>query len=101
MHEVGVKKPNAWGIHDMHGNVWEFCMDMTHPTREGAPSDGSAWLKDGHVNDNGIASRVLRGGGLRSTDRRVRTASRHGYPQNVSSYYTGFRITCEVGPKAK
>ena len=101
VHEVGVKKPNAWGIHDMHGNIWEFCMDMTHPNYEGAPTDGSAWIKDGDVNDSGIAGRVLRGGGLRSTDRRVRTASRHGYPQNVSSYYTGFRIMCEVSPKAK
>jgi formylglycine-generating enzyme required for sulfatase activity len=101
VHAVGVKKPNAWGIYDMHGNVWEFCMDMTHPNYEGAPTDGSAWLKDGHVSDNGVASRVLRGGGSHSTDRRVRTASRHGYPQNVSSHYVGFRISCEATPKAK
>jgi len=99
MRKVGQKKPNNWGIHDMHGNAWEFCMDMTHKNYEGAPTDGSAWIEGGHVSENGIAGRVLRGGGLRSTDRRVRSASRYGYPQNVGSYYTGFRIVCEIAPK--
>jgi len=102
VHKVGVKKPNAWGIHDMHGNVWELCMDVTHKNFEGAPTDGSAWLKGGvALNKGEPPRRVLRGGGWRSTNRRVRTASRYAYPPALRSYYVGFRITCTVPTKAK
>ncbi|MDP6542624.1 MAG: formylglycine-generating enzyme family protein [Phycisphaerae bacterium] len=102
VHPVGVKKPNAWGIHDMHGNVWELCMDVTHKNFEGAPADGSAWLKGGvPLNKGELPRRVLRGGGWRSTNRRVRTASRYSYPPALRSYYVGFRITCAVRQKVK
>jgi len=101
VHRVGVKKPNAWGIHDMLGNVWEFCMDVAHKNFVGAPTDGSAWLKGGTAKEGELPRRVLRGGGLRSTYRRVRTASRYSYPPAFPSYYVGFRITCAVDRKAK
>jgi len=96
VHKVGVKKPNNWGIHDMHGNAWEFCMDTMHKNYEGAPTDGGAWIKDGIMREDGVSSRVVRGGGLRSTDRRVRTASRYSKPQNCGIYYVGFRVVAEV-----
>lgn len=54
---VGQKQANAWGLFDMHGNVWEWCEDFWHANYNGAPTDGSAWLSGGDSR-----YRVLRGG---------------------------------------
>jgi len=59
-HSVGQKKPNELGLYDMSGNVYEWCQDVWHDSYEGAPTDGSAWLKGGDQ-----ARRVLRGGSWR------------------------------------
>jgi formylglycine-generating enzyme required for sulfatase activity len=90
----GLKKPNAWGLYDVHGSVWEMCMDVGPRTYEGAPTDGSAWMT-GAPSDK-EPSHSLRGGGSHSSDRRVRTASRHGYRQSASSHYVGFRVCCDL-----
>jgi formylglycine-generating enzyme required for sulfatase activity len=56
-HPVGEKQANAWGVHDMLGNVWEWVEDVYHETYRGAPTDGSAWLAGGDQK-----YRVMRGG---------------------------------------
>ena len=53
----GFKAANAFGLYDMHGNVWEWCLDYWHENYLGAPLDGSAWMSD-----QDAAARVMRGG---------------------------------------
>jgi formylglycine-generating enzyme required for sulfatase activity len=57
---VGSKKPNPWGLHEMHGYVSEWCLDGWHPDYEGAPADGSARVKKGGK------EHVFRGGAFNS-----------------------------------
>ena len=56
-HPVGQKEPNAFGLYDMYGNVWEWCEDVWHDNYKDAPVDGTAWTDGGNQN-----VRVVRGG---------------------------------------
>jgi formylglycine-generating enzyme required for sulfatase activity len=81
---------NAFGLCDMHGNVWEWCLDHWHGNYEGAPNDGSAWLTDDEK-----VSRVIRGGSWYDNPRNCRSASRY-YNNPVFDYFRiGFRVVCE------
>jgi|GEM_PF-1500054 len=87
--------PNAFGLHDMHGNVWEWCTDHWHNNYQGAPTDGSAWLNN--TNDE-VQFRVRRGGSWYNNPSNCRSACRNACEENERYYYIGFRVvTIEPG----
>lgn len=93
-HPVGQLQANAWGLHDMAGNVLEWVEDCTHSNYSGAPTDGSAWTSSSYRSDDGTQSRVLRGGSWNDNSSSCRAAVRNDYlsrPGLRLSYY-GFRV---------
>jgi formylglycine-generating enzyme required for sulfatase activity len=80
---------NAFGLSDMHGNVWEWCQDIWHPSYEGAPTDGSAWVTEG-----GDRYRVLRGGSWFNNPGDCRSASRLRVTPELQNNNIGFRVVC-------
>jgi len=83
---VGLKLPNAFGLFDMHGNVWEWCGDRWHDDYSGAPVDGGPWEVDGGE------SRVLRGGGKSRSARRCRSSDRRPGKPTLTNSGVGFRV---------
>jgi sulfatase modifying factor 1 len=82
---VGRFKPNAYGLYDMLGNVWEWTEDSYHDSYQGAPAVGSVWQGDG-------AKRVLRGGSWNNSPRNVRAAVRYPSKPDVRFSSFGFRL---------
>jgi formylglycine-generating enzyme required for sulfatase activity len=84
---VGQKLSNAFGLYDMHGNVWEWTQDCWHNNYFDAPTDGSAWTTgcSGHV-------RVLRGGSWGNSPAGLRSAFRGRSGLGNRNYINGFRL---------
>lgn len=85
---VGLKKPNLWGLYDMVGNVWEWCEDVWNSGYSGAPSDGSAWLK----NEERQGRRCVRGGAWNMDAFRCRSSYRSFDWNDTATDRLGFRI---------
>ncbi len=102
---VGLFPANAWGLQDMHGNVYEWCLDHWHDSYEGAPADGSPWLntteltkktttkkRTDRVSQN--EDRLLRGGSWSSNLRYCRSACRGPDRPDYANNGVGFRVVC-------
>ena len=83
---VGSFEANAWGLHDMHGNVWEWVEDRWHGNYRRAPSNGSAWMR-GYSSE-----RVLRGGSWGYGPSFLRAAIRFRGTTGIRNYGGGFRV---------
>lgn len=87
-HPVGEKKPNAFGLYDMHGNVWEWTEDCDHNNYHGAPTDGSAWMVGGDC-----SRRVIRSGSWRLIPPWFfRSATRHPADLDIRQNDIGLRL---------
>jgi formylglycine-generating enzyme required for sulfatase activity len=99
--EVNRFPANAWGLQDMHGNVWEWCLDRWHSDYKEAPCDGSAWL-DSEVSESGASKmeaeedklRLLRGGSWSDHPGDCRSAYRSGFHPDDRFRFVGFRLCC-------
>ena len=103
---AGMFPANAWGLHDMHGNVLEWCLDHWHDSYQGAPADGSAWLnpseptkkatsKKGDNSGRKEEMRLVRGGSWNNFPRYCRSAYRDRVlPVLASLLCVGFRVVC-------
>jgi formylglycine-generating enzyme required for sulfatase activity len=84
--EVGTKLPNAFGLYDMPGSIWEWCEDTRHNNYIGAPDDGSAWVS------SSAGDRIYRGGFWGSNARTGRSALRNYYSPTIRNFTFGMRI---------
>ena len=90
-HPVGQKKPNPWGLYDIHGNVSEWVQDQYYNSYDGAPTDGSAWESGSRL------FRVGRGGSWNHLARKsFRSAERSFSVPGLGDRSFGFRLLQEV-----
>ena len=92
---LGHFKPNAFGLHDMHGNLSEWTQDCWHKSYDGAPTDGSSWTSP--ERGDTCNRRVIRGGSWFREAQDVRSASRNSMAPHIRSHEIGFRIARDLG----
>ena len=90
--DVGNFPANGFGLHDMHGNVWEWCLDGWHDNYKGAPTDGSSW-------ESSSDQKVLRGGSWDVNPFDCRAANRGWASRDLRIYDIGFRVVSFVAPR--
>ena len=90
---VGSFPANGFGLHDVHGNVWEWVEDCRHDDYAGAPLDGSAWTAGGEC-----GRRVLRGGSWFNVPRNLRSAFRYRGSAGFRNFNLGFRVARTLTP---
>lgn len=88
-HPIGQKKPNVWGLYDMHGNIWEWVQDEWHDDYSGAPTDGNAW------ETGNCSKRVEKGGGWFSCASHCQSSFRDKDHSQYKSDDIGFRLLME------
>ena len=86
--DVGQFPANCWGLHDMHGNVWEWCGDTWRENYEGAPIDGNPWV------DSKLTSSLVRGGSWLRNPWSCRSAFRGNFRRDGRDGTVGFRVVC-------
>jgi len=87
---TGSLPANPWGLHEVHGNVWEWVQDPYHDSYAGGPADGRAW------DAGGGSARVVRGGSWNNQPRRSRAAYRYRFEPEYRGDYLGFRLARTV-----
>ena len=90
--EVDNLVANSWGLHHVHGNVWEWTADCWHKSYQGAPDDGSVW------NTGDCSQRVLRGGSWNSGPLHIRSAHRSTRRADSRINTVGFRVARTLTP---
>jgi formylglycine-generating enzyme required for sulfatase activity len=89
---VGSFKPNAFGLYDMAGNVWQWVQDCYHDHYNGAPTDGSARIT------GDCSRRVVRGGSWGNIPQYLRSASREWFSADDRDFHIGFRLGRTLTP---
>jgi formylglycine-generating enzyme required for sulfatase activity len=85
--------PNAFGLHNMHGNVWEWVEDCAHSNYNGAPEDGSAWMTGGDCSQH-----IGRGGSWNNPPEDLRAARRIRNSHDFRNSNLGFRVARTLTP---
>ncbi len=90
--DVGSYAPNPWGLHDMHGNAWEWVEDCWNENHEGSPTDGSA------LTEGDCSRRIVRGGSWNNRPALLRAAGRNGVGVGERGLNIGFRVARTLVP---